>query len=84
MADKLKLEIWSEAGTKPDPLRLRLFSAGSGAVGLHAVNAKGKPLTDGEILIINASGTLYRCRGVSENLGLGLDPDTGGRIMLDE
>jgi hypothetical protein len=65
---------------KEKELTFALRRAGDGGVCLCIVDAAGK--VEWRVATIRADGTLYRCSGLSSNIGLRTDGP--GRIIMSE
>jgi hypothetical protein len=85
----MKIKMFEPSMPEPEKeILLRLISRGGGhhggtdmGVSLVACDSDGKPIMGGNIIRITAEGTLKRCPGISNQLGLQLTPD--GKIKED-
>ena len=76
-----RLEIYEERqAPTEEPVRLRLVSVPGGGIGLIAVDANGRELTCGNILIITPDGKLYLQQCIDPGLGFKLN--SAGMIEL--
>jgi len=75
----LEIEVFGDEEKKQEPLRLKLGKALSGGVMLRAVDAHGRVVDAGNILVIGRDGVLRLCTNI--NPGLGLNLDDAGRII---
>ena len=70
----MKIEIFDTCKeVKPQPVRLRLVGYGKNSVMLTAVRPDGVSMPCGNLLRIEADGTITRCKGVNPDFGFQLD-----------